>query len=87
MTWDLRIEVMFEVIGQLKEQSGNDEASQRVRLRERRIAVVTVRQMNGEQRVNPTADNRQHKVQTERWKNWPEQCCTDARDKKPKGFE
>ena len=57
-----RVEVVLQVVRQLQEQRGMIRPRSVLGLRQRRVAVVVVRQVDRQQRIDPTADERQERV-------------------------
>ncbi len=57
-----RVKVMLQVVSQFEEQGWDDPAAQRSGLRQRRVAVAVVRQVDREQRVDPAAGDDQDGV-------------------------
>src|SRR5262249_54700026 len=64
VAWDLRIEVVLEVVCQLEKERGDDPASKGVCLGEQGLAIAAVRQVDGQKRVGPAPQN--HKTREDK---------------------
>src|SRR6266545_6160655 len=75
----LRVEVMLQVVGEFQEERGDEVAPQGAGLGERCVAVGVVREVDGQQWVDPAAHDRHQRVHKDAWRGGPEHRAAGER--------